>query len=77
MVRTQVYLDKKEYEFLRQEAFYKRSSISAILRDIIDGQLITKPKNEAAGLRKIVGIFKDKRTDVAKHHDDYLAGVKK
>jgi hypothetical protein len=77
MVRTQIYLDEREYESLRQEAFRRRRSISAILRQLIDERLIAKSQKKSQGLKEIVGIFKDKKTDVARYHDDYLAGLKK
>lgn len=76
MVRTQVYLNEKEYELLRQEAFQRRRSISAILRQLIDERLLVKAKRKSSGLKEIVGIFKDKKRDVARCHDDYLAGLK-
>lgn len=76
MVRTQIYLNEKEYRFLRQEAFNKRSSVSAVLRKLVDERLPVKPVRKSAGLNSIVGMFKDKKSDVARCHNDYLAGIK-
>lgn len=76
MVRTQVYLDKKEYEFLRQEAFQKRRSISSVLRELVDERLLARPKKKPSSLNQIVAMFKDKKSDVARCHNDYLAGMK-
>lgn len=79
-VRTQVQLEKEEYEWLKTEAYRRRSSISSILReaiDIVSG--ITKIKSgvDITKAMSFVGKKSCGKNDVSIHHDDYLAGVKK
>ena len=50
--------------------------VLAILRKLIDERLSIKPVRKSAGLNSIVGMFKDKKSDVARRHNDYLAGIK-
>ena len=74
MKRAQIYLEDDKYEALRAEAFKRRTSISAVLRHLIQVSIIGKPKKRyAAGLDAIIGMVRDK-PDVARRHDDYLWG---
>ena len=75
MVRAQVYFDEQEYEAVRQEAFKKRLSISAIIRRLVDDQILgrkTERKKKATGLLSLVGMFRETKPDVSERHDDYL-----
>ena len=76
MKRAQIYLDDEEFEVLRTEAFKRRSSISALMRELILVNLLDRPKKRyAAGLLdEMVGMVHDTKTDVAQRHDDYLWG---
>ncbi len=75
MKRAQIYLEEGEYEAVRQEAFQHHTSISAVLRELVQMELLGKPnKLSAKGLDGIIGMVRDKKTDVAVHHDDYLWG---
>ena len=78
MKRAQIYLEEDEYEALRQAAFKKRTSISAILRGLVQVSVIgraRKPaKRYAAGLLEMAGTLHDTKRDVAERHDDYLWG---
>ncbi len=75
--RTQVYLDEWIYETLRREAFQQKTSLSAMLRKILAEKFAKKKKKGPQGLMKIVGLFRDRASDVSEKHDDYLAGIKK
>lgn len=76
MKRAQIYLGDEEYEALRVTAFQRRTSISSILRQLVQQQVIRKPKKRGGAklLDGIVGIVHDTKTDVAERHDDYLWG---
>lgn len=78
MKRAQIYLGDAEYEALREAAFRRRASISAVLRELVQVSIIGKPrkpkKRYAAGLLELVGLFHETRPDVAERHDDYLWG---
>ena len=74
MKRAQIYLGDAEYEVLRTEAFKRRQSVSAVLRDLIASKLLKRNKRAAAGLDAIVGMVRDTKTDVSERHDDYLWG---
>lgn len=75
MKRAQIYLEDDAYEALRTEAFKRRASISAVLRQLIYVNIIGRRKKRyAAGLMGLVGLVHDAKTDVAERHDDYLWG---
>lgn len=77
MVRAQVYFDEKEYEAVRQTAFKRRVSISALIRRLVDEQLLgrtSKKKNAAEWLLSLSGLIHETKPDVAERHDDYLWG---
>lgn len=79
MVRAQVYFDEKEYEAVRQAAFHNRVSISALIRRLVDEQILGRKTNrkKTAGLASLIGMFRETKSDVAQRHDDYLWGEEK
>ena len=79
MKRAQIYLDDEEYEAVRGEAFKRRSSISSVLRELIQVSIVGRPKKKrsAPGLDAIIGMVRDPKSDVAQRHDDYLWGSAK
>lgn len=77
MKRAQIYLEDEEYEAVRTEAFKRRASLSAVLRQLIQADIMgksTPKKRYAAGLLKLAGIGHETRSDVSERHDDYLWG---
>ncbi len=78
MVRAQVYFDEQEYEAVRKEAFKERISISALMRHLVDEQLLgkrkKKKKDAVEWLLSMSGTIHDPKPDVAERHDDYLWG---
>lgn len=78
MVRAQVYFDEREYEAVRQAAFKERVSISALIRRLVDEQVLGRKKKKggsaAEALLKLSGLVRDHRRDVSERHDDYLWG---
>ncbi len=87
-VRAQVYLEERQYEQLREEAFKRRISLSELLRRLIEQAFFGKEKEGAGPLERerpsstkekaqgFVGKGHDPRGDVARNHDHYLAGLK-
>lgn len=76
MVRAQVYFEEQEYEAVRKAAFQERISISALMRRLVDEQLLRKKPKKKSGfgaLLSMSGMIHDK-PDVAERHDDYLWG---
>ena len=69
MKRAQIYLEDAEYEALREAAFKRRTSISGVLRHLIQVSIVGKPakskKRYAAGLLELAGIFHDTRRDIS------------
>ncbi len=79
MVRTQFQLDDDTYEALREAAHNRRTSMSAIARDILRQHLGECTHPEAVSgtdlLKKHpwIGMGKSGETDISIRHDDYLA----
>ena len=79
-VRTQIQLEKEEYEWLKTEAYRRRSSISSVLReaiDIVSGITKTKSGIDITKAMSFVGKKSCEKKDVSIHHDDYLVGIRK
>ena len=76
MRKTQVYLSESEYAHLREEAYQHHKTMSAVLREIL-AKYWWNPMRESKKslLRKLVGLDSCGAKDVAKRHDDYLAGL--
>ncbi len=76
MKRAQIYLEDEEYEALREAAFKRRASISSVLRQLVQVNVIgqSKSKRRMQGLDAIIGMVRDPKSDVAVRHDDYLWG---
>ena len=76
MVRAQVYFDEQEYEAVRQAAFKERVSISALIRRLVDEQILGRKekskKNAAEWILSLSGLIHETKSDVAERHDHYL-----
>ena len=76
LVRTQVQLGEDQYRNLKQEAFRRGVSMSALLREILV-ERYTKPRRSQADIEvglRMVGLASDSVDDVSERHDDYLYG---
>jgi hypothetical protein len=77
-VRTQVQLERRQYEHLKRLAYERRQSLSSVLRDLLD-QALGTPRRPAL-VREVrlalVGSGRDVdgRRDVARRHDEYGYG---
>lgn len=74
MVRTQIQLDEKTHEKLRQRAFLERKSLSAVIREILSSGLEQSLRRRKTRRRRLgfVGIVAGKARDVSERHDRYL-----
>lgn len=79
LVRTQIQLRPEQHRKLKEEAFRRGMSLSALVREILEQRYGRHPRKKI-DLEKawaFVGAGRDSATDVAEHHDDYLAGKRK
>jgi hypothetical protein len=82
-VRTQVQLEPRQYERLKELAHARRQSLSGVLRAILDEALELERVPEGDAVREarlgFVGSGRDVegKRDVARHHDRYLYGARR
>jgi hypothetical protein len=76
--RTQIYLKKEQYQYLRQQAERKQSSIAEVVRELIDARL---PKESDYKDNPLFSIAKDGfsmgRRKGSTKHDHYIYRQKK
>ncbi len=79
LVRTQVQLKPEQHRKLKEEAFRRGISLSALLREILDQRYAQRPprKIDLEKAWAFVGAGRSGASDVSVHHDDYLAGKRK
>lgn len=74
MVRMQVQLTAEQAEALRSEAYERRTSIAAIVREAVDAHLVDDRRDEARQRAlAVVGRYRGGGENVAEEHDRYLA----
>lgn len=78
-VRTQIQLERRQYDQLRRLAYERRQSLSAIVRELLDEALGTvgqRPRLVREVRLAVVGSGRDVegRHDVARRHDEYIYG---
>ena len=76
--RTQIYLTKEQYQYLRQQAEKNHSSIAGIIRELIDQRL---PNDNAYKDNPLFSLsdnsLKMGRKKGSRQHDDYIYGQRK
>lgn len=78
MIRTQVQLDKDQYERLKALATSRSQSIAQLVREGVEQLLTAADRRQVwERLMRAAGSCPDPdgRADVAVHHDEYLAEV--
>ncbi len=81
-VRTQILLERRQYERLKRLAYERGRSLSAIVRELLDTTL-GGDTNATEAVREVrlgfVGSGRDiaGKADVARRHDDYLYGAER
>lgn len=76
MVRTQIQLTKEQAEYLRRLAALRGVSLAALIREAVDRLAGSEQRNELLErAREAIGSASSDRSDVAEHHDRYLAEI--
>lgn len=77
--RTQLYLDKERYVWLKQKAKEEDKAMAQVVREILDKvrvtQKTTTEKRKVTAykkIRRLVGSIKGGPKDLSTHHDKYL-----
>jgi len=72
-VRTQIQLERHQYERLKEEAYLRRQSLSGVIRMMIEKgfEAMSGEKDMKKAFSFVGSIYED-NSDVAEHHDDYL-----
>jgi hypothetical protein len=65
MTRTQISLDESQYRYLRAEAARRSTSISALIREMVDKRM--DEGGALGGLEAICGMFSDGSVSGADH----------
>jgi hypothetical protein len=71
MKRTNIVLEEWQYQYLRDRAERERKSLSALIRDLVEGAA-TPPRTRAGrdSLLSIIGIGRGR--GAGRHHDEVL-----
>ncbi len=79
LVRTQIQLKPEQHRKLKEEAFRRGMSLSALVREILEHRYARRPpkKIDLEKAWAFVGAGRSGASDVSEHHDDYLAGKRK
>ena len=77
-IRTQVYMDAEQYEWLRAEAFRRRVTLSEVLRESIrqmrNGGRASAPRATLSRIKGYIGRIQGGPRDASLHHDRYAWG---
>jgi post-segregation antitoxin (ccd killing protein) len=75
MVRMQIQFTDEQQAELRYQARKRGVSISAVVREAVDRELMQHPRADDAWERMLaaVGSFRGDGANVSEYHDDYLA----
>lgn len=75
MTRTQILLDEAQYRWLTTQARRQHTSLSGLLRRLIDAQRTAQSRSRRDDpVFRLIGLARDRARDVAEHHDRYLYG---
>jgi hypothetical protein len=78
MHRTQISLEKWQYQMLMELSRATRKSLSAIVRELVDEKLtLTVSSRKKDSLHGIVGMSSGDGASVAREHDEHLYGKKR
>ncbi len=76
MHRTQISLEKWQYQYLIEQARQTRTSISSVIRQMITKEIATSvpPRSDDDPLFSIIGMVQGDGQPVGRDHDRYLYG---
>lgn len=77
MIRTQISLDDRQMEGLRELARRRNVSMAELVREAVDALLNTPTPDEWERASAVVGKYRSggPSNDVARNHDGYLAEI--
>lgn len=75
LVRTQIQLRPEQHRRLREEAFRRGVSMSALVRELVDERLDNRPPVGHEAAWAFVGAGHGGESDVSERHDEYLADI--
>lgn len=76
MVRTQVYLSEEQHRALRQAARREGISMTALLRRLVERELLGKLKRQdyaKDAIMALANLGRSDRSDISQNHDEALA----
>ena len=74
MRRAQILFQEDQYQFLKARSRETGTSISALVRDIVERLRRTEPPLRQQAIQ-LLGAFEADRDDISIRHDEYLAGL--
>jgi hypothetical protein len=75
--RTQIYLQRSQYEILRARARKEGKSMAAVIREILDEHFCGKASTARRDpLHRVIGIGEGDGSAVAENSEDFLYGEK-
>ncbi len=79
MHRTQISLEREQYDLLMREARRRGISLAAVVRALISEQLQSRPRAGGKTLRfaAITGLGEGDGQGVGRHHNEFLYGRKR
>ena len=76
MVRTQIYLEKEQYQHLKQLSKSSEKTMAALIREAIDCYLIQEQSPQMLSAQDpifdLIGMFESDSSDGSRHRDTYL-----
>lgn len=76
MHRTQVYLEKDQYEMLKTRARREGKTLASVIREILDAHM-KGDKPAADPFDAVIGLAKGDGSAVAENHAEYLYGKRR
>jgi len=77
VIRTQVSLDERQMQALRELARQRKVSMAELVREAVDTLLEAPTPDQWGQASSVVGKYRsgEPNNDVARNHDEYLAGI--
>ena len=77
MIRTQISLDERQMEDLRELARRRNVSMAELVREAVDMLLAARAPDVRERARAVIGKYSsgEPDNDVARNHDEYLADI--
>lgn len=75
MKRISVALSQRSYNFLRREVRLRRTSMAAVIREMIEDRMRARRRTRAGHpFQNIIGLGRGDGSPVSENHDRYLCG---